>query len=120
MDIAIHFGLEPDVFYVPVEGNYGPPYGRAYGYYKQDKRRWKTIRLRDEEVVNFVNLRFMSEQYSSTPDAVIRMRSEGRNFRTINDHFHGEKYGKGDRDKKDNHDRRDKKDGDRDRENDRN
>jgi hypothetical protein len=95
MDIALHFGLGPEVFYVPVEGTYGPPYGHAYGYYRHHKRgHWKDIRLGDADVVNFVNLRFMSEHYGYSPDRVIRMRSEGRNFREINNNFHSEKFEK--------------------------
>jgi len=115
MDIALHFGLGPDVFYVPVEGNYGPPYGHAYGYYRHHKRgQWKDIRLGDADVVNFVNLRFMSEHYGYSPDKVIRMRSEGRGFRDINNNFHREKFEKKDmmREEKgfgrDKEDRRDK------------
>src|SRR4030095_14258353 len=37
MDIAVHFGLSPEVFYVPVTVQPGPPYGKAYGYYKNKK-----------------------------------------------------------------------------------
>ncbi len=95
MAVALHFGLGPEVFYVPVEGSYGPPYGRAYGYYRHHRRgQWKQIRLGDEDVVNFVNLRFMSEHYGYSPDRVIRMRSEGRNFVEINNNFREEKFGK--------------------------
>ncbi|MFZ3116331.1 MAG: hypothetical protein WA121_12150, partial [Syntrophales bacterium] len=35
MDITLHFGLQPDIYYVPVRvvDQQGPPYGNAYGYY---------------------------------------------------------------------------------------
>jgi hypothetical protein len=95
MDVALHFGLGPDVFYVPVERDYGPPYGHAYGYYKHHKRKqWSSIRLGDGDIVNFVNLRFMSEHYGYSPDQVIRLRSEGRSFRDINEGFHKQKFEK--------------------------
>lgn len=86
MDISLHFGIGPDVYYVPVERNYGPPYGKAYGYYKKkDRKEWRDIRLDDDDVVNMVNLRFISEHYGYSPDEVVRMRSSGKNFAEIND-----------------------------------
>lgn len=84
MDISLRFGLGPDIFYVPVKKVGGPPYGKAYGYYKNKPRKqWKTIRLGDADVVNFVNLRFISEHYGFAPEEIISMRSKGKNFLTI-------------------------------------
>ena len=87
MDITLHFGLGPDIFYVPVQAEvHGPPYGKAYGYYKHKPRKqWKTIHLENDDVVNLVNLRFVSEYQGCDPGDVIRMRSQGRNFVVIND-----------------------------------
>jgi hypothetical protein len=91
MDITLRFGLGPDIYYVPVQRVYGPPYGNAYGHYKHKKRKdWHTIRLADDEVVNLVNLRFISERYGHPPEEVMRMRSAGRSFAAINDELrHG-------------------------------
>lgn len=86
MDITLRFGLGPDIYYVPVQRVYGPPYGNAYGYFKNKKRKdWHTIRLADDDVVNLVNLRFISERYGHPPEEVMRMRSAGRSFVAIND-----------------------------------
>lgn len=88
MDITLRFGLGPDIYYVPAQRVYGPPYGNAYGYYKHKKRKdWHTIRLADDDVVNLVNLRFISERYGHPPEEVMRMRSAGRSFVAINDEF---------------------------------
>lgn len=88
MDITLHFGLGPDIYYVPVKKVYGPPYGHAYGHYKNKHRKdWHKIRLADHEVVDMVNLRFMSEHYGRPPEEVMRMRSGGKNFSAINDEF---------------------------------
>ncbi|MGE5027413.1 MAG: hypothetical protein ACM3JK_02970 [Betaproteobacteria bacterium] len=91
MDISLHFGLGPDIYYVPARRVYGPPYGNAYGYYKNKKRKdWHTIRLADDDVVNLVNLRFISERFGHPPEEVMRMRSSGRSFAAINDELrHG-------------------------------
>lgn len=86
LEISLRFGITPDVFYVPVRVVKGPPYGRAYGYYRnKPKHKWKAIVLSDDEIIDFVNLRFMSEHYGYPPEKVIRMRGEGKNFVVIND-----------------------------------
>ncbi len=95
MDISLHFGLGPEVYYVPMEEVSGPPYGRAYGYYRNRPRaEWKAIRLSDNDVVNFVNLRFVTEHYSYAAPDVIRMRSKGKSFVDINDEIRTQKHGR--------------------------
>jgi hypothetical protein len=96
MDITLRHRLSPEIFYVPVNGGkIGPPYGNAYGHYKKHpKNEWKKIRLPDRDVVNMVNLKFMSEHYGYAPEKVMQMRSEGRHFAAINDSIREEKHGK--------------------------
>ena len=88
-DITLHFGLSPEIFYVPVNIEVaGPPYGRALGHFKRvPRKRWKTIVLKDDEVINLVNLRFISEHHGYSPDEVIKRRSNGKDFVAINDEF---------------------------------
>ncbi len=95
LEITLRFGLSPEIFYVPVGVIVtGPPYGRAFGYYrKRPKKEWKTIAISDDDVINLVNLKFMSEHYKCPPEKIIRMRSGGKEFVSIN-----EEIGKEDRD----------------------
>lgn len=84
MDITLHFGLSPEIYYVPLAVDPGPPYGNAYGYYKKRPRaRWKTIRLADDDVVNLVNLRFLADRHHVKPERIVRMRGAGKNFLAI-------------------------------------
>ena len=84
-DITVHFGLNAEVYYVPVKSNPGPPYGKAYGHFKNKKKsEWKKIVLTDVEIINFVNLRFISEHYGYSVEEVIRMRAKGKSFVVIN------------------------------------
>ena len=86
MDITFHYGLSPEIYYVPLRVAPGPPYGRAYGYYKKwHRKEWRKVRLGDDDVVNLVNLKFASEHYGYSPEEVIKMRSGGRNFVEINE-----------------------------------
>lgn len=85
MDICFQFGYTAELFYVPVKSNPGPPYGKAYGHFKnKNKKKWNEIRLSDAEIINFVNLKFMSEHYGYSPDEIIKMRAKGKSFIAIN------------------------------------
>lgn len=86
IDITLRLGLSPEIFYVPVTIVSGPPYGKAYGHFKKKhKNEWRTIRLSDDDVINFVNLKFISDYHGYAPERVIEMRSKGKNFIAIND-----------------------------------
>lgn len=87
--VALHFGLSPEIFFVPVGmERIGPPYGNAYGYYRKHGRAgdWGQLSLNDREVMDLVNLRFLSEYHGVSPDVIIGWRGQGRSFVSI----HGE------------------------------
>lgn len=93
MDITFHFGLSPEIYYVPVRQ--GPPYGHAYGYYqKRSNGGWHRDDLGDADIVNQVNLKFISEHYQYAPEEVMKYRSEGQNFTIIDRDIRQRKQGK--------------------------
>jgi hypothetical protein len=95
MDITLHYGMRPDIYYVPVKAvRHGPPYGHAYGYYKHKKHEWKDMRFSDEDIVNQVNTKFISEHHGYAPEKVMRSRSEGKHFADIDQNIRYEKQGK--------------------------
>lgn len=75
-DITIKLRLKPDIFIVPMPAHVhvGPPYGRAYGYWRKHKA--IKIRLSDEEIREFVHLRIVSEYYKLEPERVIKLREK--------------------------------------------
>lgn len=86
MDVALRFGIGPDAFYVNVSNPTHTPFGHAYGYYRHyDRKKWRHIRFSDDDIVNLVNLRFVSESSHHTPDEVVRLRGQGRTFVDINE-----------------------------------
>jgi hypothetical protein len=87
LDVTFHYGLTPEIYYVPVT-RVGPPYGNAYGYYKKHKNEYKKVRLADDDVVNLVNLRFMSDYHGVAPEVVMDRRGRGENFFVMNNEFH--------------------------------
>ncbi len=77
-DIAFRFQLTPDIYYFPG----GPPYGKAHGY-------WKKHRPRDIEVVDAVNIHFLSEYNRVSPDAIRAGRSRGPSYAVVARDFDG-------------------------------
>jgi len=75
-DVARHYGIGADAFYVATTRADGP-YGRFHRY-RRDQ--WRRVRLEDADIVNFVNLRFLSEHYHCTPDQIVQWRANGRRF----------------------------------------
>jgi hypothetical protein len=115
LNITFHYGLTPEIYYVPVK-RVGPPYGNAYGHYKKHGKDYKKVKLADADVVNLVNLRFMSEYHGVAAEVVMDQRGRGERFVVINDHYGKEKgkhhdqdndkgKGKGKDDKKDKKDK---------------
>jgi len=70
-DISLRLGLNPHTLYVvDTYNDYGPPYGKAYGYSKKDRDK----RLEDGQIVELVNVRFLSEYHGISPDEVIERK----------------------------------------------
>ena len=118
LDITFRYGLTPEIYYVPVK-RVGPPYGNAYGHYKKHGKDYKKVKLVDADVVNLVNLRFVSEYHGVAAEVVMDQRGRGERFVVINEHYYKEKgkkqhghdddRGKG-KDKDDKKDKKEKKD----------
>jgi len=75
-DIAVRFRLTPDIYYF----RGGPPYGKAHGY-------WKNHPPRDVEVIEAVNVHFLSEYHQVSPDEVRAERSRGRDYVFVAQNF---------------------------------
>jgi hypothetical protein len=88
-DIALHFHFGPDIYYF----RDGPPYGKAYGY-------WKNHPPRDAEVIDAVNIHFLSEYHHVTPELVRTERSRRGNYAVVARDFEA-KHNGGDRGKHD-------------------
>ena len=89
-NISVRLGVSPEVYYVPVAVAAGPPYGRALGHYKKKNRKeWRTIVLDDADMVNLVELQFLSEHYGVPPERIIEMRGRDRDFVAIHSEVRG-------------------------------
>lgn len=85
-DISIRLGLDPHTLYVVDSRRYSaPPYGKAYGYDRSH-------RLNDSEIVELVNVRFLSSYHGISVDEVIDRRSRGQQYMHIDDDYRMKKY----------------------------
>lgn len=83
-DITIRLGLDPyNLYVVDSYRHSGPPYGKAYGYHDGGKKH----RLRDDEIVELSNVRFLSKYHGISPDDVIDRRRQGEHYDRIDDHY---------------------------------
>lgn len=90
-DISLRLGLDPHTLYVVNTNRHsGPPYGRAYGYHDSGRN----YRLQDREIVELVNVRFLSSYYHVSPDEIIDRRSKGQRYIHIDDDYRAQKYSK--------------------------
>jgi hypothetical protein len=95
-DITIKLGVKPDIYFTVLPTNPGPPYGKAWGYWKKHKAQpTMAFTLGDDDLRNLVQLRLVSEHYKVKPAEVIKWRGSGKAFDMIISDEHGKKHGHG-------------------------
>lgn len=71
-DILVALRLPVDVVVVTVDRDYGPPYGKAWGYWAKRKKGERVVlRLTDDEFVRFVNVKIAARVYGVPESAVV-------------------------------------------------
>jgi hypothetical protein len=80
-DITHRCELTADVYRVELTRDPGPPYGRAWGYWKKHPK--KSIELSDEEIRAFVVLKAMSDFTRKPAAEIVRLQNEGWTPRKI-------------------------------------
>ena len=89
-------GVPVGAWFVPVQGDPGPPYGKAYGHWKKHKRNPKAaVVLVDADIRNLVAVRVIHEYYGVPVKAAMEWRASGRDLRNlVSDEYH-RRHGKG-------------------------
>jgi len=83
-EISLRFGVPVDAWFVPVERDPGPPYGKAYGYWKKHRAdRRAEIVLTDDDLRNLVAVRMVHEYYGVSVDLALEWRASGSDMATI-------------------------------------
>ncbi len=86
-DISLRLGLDPrTIFIVDSVRPWGPPYGKAYGH-----RNNGSYHLGDHEIVDLVNVRFLSDYHRIRVDDIIDRRRKGEQYYIIDNHYRAKK-----------------------------
>jgi hypothetical protein len=83
-DVGVRSGLPVSVWYVPVARDPGPPYGKAYGYWRKHERNPNyNVRLSDRQTRDLVAVRMAHEYYGVAPEVAMDWRRGGSNVQKI-------------------------------------
>ncbi len=83
-DVGLRVGVPVDAWFVPVQHDPGPPYGKAYGHWRKHRENPKYMMvLGDADVRNLVAVRMAHEYYGVPVDDAMRWRASGRNVRDV-------------------------------------
>jgi hypothetical protein len=93
-DVSLRLGVKPDVWFVPVRRDPGPPYGKAYGYHKKHGRHPDQMRLTDADLRNLVAVRVLHDYYGVSAEVAMDWRSSGRSLREITAGEYRTRHGK--------------------------
>lgn len=83
-EVGARCGVPMDVWFVPVKVAPGPPYGKAYGYWKKHGKHPSSRHgLSDADARNLVAVRVIHDYYRVPPDVAMKMRASGRPVNTL-------------------------------------
>jgi hypothetical protein len=94
-EISIRCGVPADVWFVKVERDPGPPYGKAWGYWKKHGRdRRQAVVLTDDDCRNFVAVRMAHEYFGVPVETAMEWRSSTRDIRVLVSAEYRQRHGK--------------------------
>jgi len=93
-DVSVRLGVQPDVWFVPVQHDPGPPYGKAYGYHKKHGHNTAEMQLSDADLRNLVAVRMLHDYYGVSAEVAMDWRSSGRSLREITANEYRARHGK--------------------------
>jgi hypothetical protein len=95
-EVSVRLGVKPDVWFVPVKREPGPPFGKAYGHRKMHGRyQPRELSLTDDDLRNLVAVRLLHDYYGVSVEAAMEWRSSGRGLREITAGEYRKRHGKG-------------------------
>jgi len=95
-DVSVRCGLRPDVWFVPVRHDPGPPYGRAYGHWKKHRHdRRYAIALSDIDARNLVAVRMVHEYYGVPVETAMQWRAGGSSLSVLLTNEYHKRHGEG-------------------------
>ncbi len=91
-DIGMRFNIPADAWFVAVRRRPGPPYGNAYGHWKNGKN--SAYRMTDADARNLVAVRMIHEYYGVPVNVAMEWRASGQSIRTLMTREYRHRHGK--------------------------
>jgi len=82
-DISVGLGVEPNVWFVPVKSDPGPPYGKAYGHWKNGKKSPQRMAMSDIDCRNLVAVRVLKDYYGVSAEVAMEWRASGKTLKNL-------------------------------------
>lgn len=81
--ISLEVGMPMNRWFVRAKEVPGPPYARAYGDWKEHKKKPQAMELSDDEARNLVAVRMIHEYYDVSVEVAMDWRSSGSDLPTL-------------------------------------
>ncbi len=94
-NVMMHFGVQPSVLFFEVPQQPGPPYGKAYGYWRKHGNKLKPDMITNDDVRYWVSLRTVSMSSGVAPGEAVKWRQSGKRFEQLAGMKYREKHGNG-------------------------
>jgi hypothetical protein len=94
-DVMLHFGVRPDALFVALPHDPGPPYGKAYGYWRKNGNRMKARSVSDDDVRFWVRTRATARYSGVAPARAWEWHQQGRGYEKVTSTRYQEKHGRG-------------------------
>jgi len=95
-DVALNFGIAMDTLIIRPSRDFGPPYGKAWGYWKNHPKRGdRSFRLDDNDILRMVEVHTLCRSTGKSVDEVIQGLQGGDSYTTWASKVSREKHGKG-------------------------
>lgn len=95
-DVAVRIGVPMDTVIVQTGRDYGPPYGKAWGYWKKHPKAGdRSFFLDDNEFMRLVEVQTLCKATGKKPDEVIQGIQGGESYSKWAGKVAREKHGKG-------------------------
>jgi len=79
--VMVKLGVPPERIFVEMPRDPGPPYGKAYGHWKNHQK--GEVVVTDDDVFYWTNIRSMARYFHVEPATVVEWRGSGRTWKTV-------------------------------------
>jgi hypothetical protein len=94
-NVMWHFGVPPSALFVDLPAPPGPPYGKAYGYWRKQRDKMPRDVISSDDIHYWVRMHAVANYAGVAPRQVYEWRRSGQRFETIASNQYRAKHGKG-------------------------